>query len=296
MSGGRRLGRQARHLALATIAACALGRPPAVEAQAPTPAARPTVSAKPGTLVRWSAPGTKRCGMKGRSWAAIEESCYYPIDILQKPATLAVVRVGRSGPERARIEVLPFDYGSENVELPDIPQANPSPEDLKRNAREQALVAKVWRRREGPAQFTLPLSAPANPLPKPKTFGWNRSFNGKPAAQPHMGADYELAAGTPILAAADGKVVLAQDLFYPGNAVFLDHGDGLFTMYFHLSEIAVEAGKSVEKGQRVGLSGSTGRSSGPHLFFGIRWHGARIDPEFLLQDPGKIPGVGSGSP
>lgn len=249
------------------------------------------VSTRPGGLVRWSVPGTKRCGMAGRTWAALGETCYYPIDLLRKPGPLEILRWGASGRERARVTVESYTYGSENLDLGDIPQANPSPEDLKRNARDQALVGKVWRRKEGPAMFTLPLGRPANPLPEPKTFGWNRLFNGKPAAQPHMGADFALTSGTPVLAVADGIVVIAEDLFYPGNAVFLDHGDGLITMSFHLSRIDVEAGQEVKKGDRIGLVGSTGRATGPHLYFGARWHKARIDPQFLLEDPAKIPSV-----
>jgi peptidase M23-like protein len=252
---------------------------------------RPTVSAKQGTVVRWGAPGTRRCGMWGRSWPALEEVCYYPIDLLQKPAVIPVARwVGRRR-ETARISVEAYEYGSENIELPDIPQAHPSPEDRQRNTRDQALVSRVWKRREGPARFTLPLGAPANPLPKPKTFGYVRTFNGEPAVQPHMGADYALTTGTPVLAVADGKVAIAEDLFYAGNAVFIDHGDGLISMAFHLSEIQVQPGQQVRRGELIGLIGSTGRATGPHLFFAIRWHSSRIDPEWLLDDPGKIPSL-----
>jgi biotin carboxyl carrier protein len=251
-----------------------------------------TVSAAPGTLVRWSAPGTKRCGMKGRFWPALEETCYYPVDLLHKPGLVKITRWGHGPGESARISVEPYAYETEEIDLGDIPQANPSPKDLKRDAREQALLNKVWKRKEGPAKFTLPLGAPASPLPEGKAFGAKRVFNGKPAAQPHTGADYATPAGTPVLAVADGTVVVAQDLFFPGNAVFIDHGDGLISMSFHLSEIKVEAGQQVKKGHTIGLVGTTGRSTGPHLFFGVRWHGARIDPQFLLKDPAKIPAVG----
>ena len=71
----------------------------------------------------------------------------------------------------------------------------------------------------------------------------------------------------------------------------LDHGDGLISMYFHLSEIKVQSGQEVKKGHTLGRVGSTGRATGPHLFFGVRWHNARIDPQFLLGEPGKIPTV-----
>jgi murein DD-endopeptidase MepM/ murein hydrolase activator NlpD len=170
-------------------------------------------------------------------------------------------------------------------------QANPSSEDLSRAAREETVLAKVWKRKEGPARFTLPLGEPARPLPEARDFGVKRIFNGKPAGQPHMGADYSTSQGTRVRAVADGTVVLAEDQFFSGNAVYIDHGDGLISMSFHLSEIKVKVGQEVKKGDTVGLVGTTGRSTGAHLFFGIRWHNARINPQFLLENPAKIPAV-----
>jgi len=152
-------------------------------------------------------------------------------------------------------------------------------------------MGKAFARKEGPAKFTLPIGAPVRPLPEGKAFGAKRVFNGKPAPQPHTGSDYAAPVGSPVLAAADGTVLIAKDLFFAGNAVFIDHGNGLVTMYFHLSRIEVEVGQEVTKGHTLGVVGSTGRSTGPHLFFGVRWHNSRIDPMFLLEDPGKIPSV-----
>ena len=111
-----------------------------------------------------------------------------------------------------------------------------------------------------------------------------------------MGTDYPVPVGSPVLAVADGTVVTAKDMFFEGNAVFLNHGDGLISMCFHLSEIKVQVGQKVKKGDTLGRVGSTGRSTGPHLFFGIRWHDARINPKFLFEDPGKIPAVNRESP
>jgi hypothetical protein len=253
---------------------------------------RARVSADPGAVVRWSVPGTKLCLMGKRSWAPLQETCYYPIDLMTKPGTIKVSRRAASGRvETAEISVGPNNYGTEEIDLGDIPQGNPSPEDLQRNARDQRRVSKIWIRKETPARFELPLGPPLSPLPPAKTFGWKRIFNGKEAEQPHMGADFAIQAGTPVKAVADGRVLLADDLFFPGNAVFIDHGDGLVTESLHLSEIKVSAGQEVTKGDTIGLVGSTGRSSGPHLYFGVRWHGARIDPKLLLEDPAKIPAV-----
>jgi murein DD-endopeptidase MepM/ murein hydrolase activator NlpD len=275
---------------LASVLACALSSPSsAAEAKARTQAA--TLSAAPGTLVRWSVPGTMRCRMGARSWAPLGDTCYFPIDLEQKPGVITVARQGQGRRETARITVEPRNYGTQEIELPDIAQANPSLDDLQRNARERVLLAKAFNRKEGPARFTLPLGKPANPLPEGKAFGVDRIFNGKPAAQPHTGTDYPVPASAPVLAVADGTVILAQDLFYPGNAVFIDHGDGLISMYFHLFDISVSQGQDVRKGDRVGRVGTTGRSTGPHLFFGVRWHNARIDPRFVLGDPAKIPAI-----
>lgn len=255
------------------------------------PAVASTVSAVPGTIVRWSAPGTKTCGMGKSTWPALHETCYYPIDLLTKPGIVKVTRFGKDHSESAGVSVEQFEYPTQQVELGNIPQAEPTKDEMKRALREEAQTDKVFARKEGPARFTLPLGAPAKPLPEGREFGSKRIFNDTPAGQPHMGADYTIVEGTPVRAVADGTVALAEDQFFAGNGVYIDHGDGLVSMYFHLSKIAVKAGQKVRKGQTIGLVGSTGRSTGAHLFFGVRWHDARINPELLLEDPAKIPAV-----
>jgi hypothetical protein len=266
--------------------------PICVDARAAT-AAVVKIEALPGALVRWSVPGTKRCGMGSRSWAALRETCYYPIDLMQAPATLRVSRHGAGAPAYARIAVLASSHVREDIVLGAIPQANPSPADLRRNTRDQALVGKVWTRPEGPARFTLPLGPPASALPEGKGFGAEWVFDGKPeSSEVHSGADYALAAGTSVTAVADGTVALSEDLFFAGNAVFVDHGDGLVSMYFHLSELKVQAGQDVKKGEVLGLVGSTGRVTGPHFHMGVRWHDARIEPRLLFEDPARIPAIG----
>lgn len=269
-----------------------VGPVPAAARPAEGPVA--TIEAVQGTIVRWSVPGTKGCGMGGRSWAALQETCYYPIDLLHPPGRIRVSRKGVGPATFAHISVVVSSYGTRDIQLGDIPQANPSPADLRRNARDQALVAKVWARREGPARFTLPLGAPATPLSKAEDFGAKWIFNAKPdALEVHSGVDYALGPGAPVSALADGTVVIAEDLFFTGNAVFIDHGNGLVSMYFHFSEIKVQAGQDVKKGETLGLVGSTGRVTGPHLHLGVRWHDARIDPQPLLNDPAKIPAFGN---
>ena len=250
------------------------------------------IDALPGTVVRWSVPGTTRCGMGNRSWDALQETCYYPIDLMQEPAVVKVSRKGAKRSASAEITVMTTARQSQDINLPDIPQAHPSPVDLKRNARDQAVVAKLWSQREGPARFTLPLGSPASPLPEGSGFGNMWIFNGKAeSADVHSGTDYPLAARTPVVAVADGTVVLAENLFFAGNSVFVDHGNGLISMYFHLDELKAERPRGVKKGDTIGLVGSTGRATGPHLHLEIRWHDARIDPQLLLDDPSQVPAI-----
>lgn len=134
---------------------------------------------------------------------------------------------------------------------------------------------KLWR-----GSFTLPV----NRGRRPSGFGARRIINGEERSR-HTGADIEAPLGTPVLAANTGRVALVDEHFFPGKLVVLDHGLGLYTMYFHLQEALVEAGQLVEKGQQIGKVGTTGRASGPHLHFGARLNGARVDPLSLLALP-----------
>jgi hypothetical protein len=266
---------------LASLGAICLAMGPAIPASA-GPADPPvmTIDAVQGTVVRWSVLGTKTCGMGKRSWLALQETCYYPVDMMNRPGLVKVSRKGAGAAQFAHISVIASSYGMESIALGDIPQAHPSPADLRRNVRDQGVVAKIWARRETPARFTLPLGSPIVPLPEGKGFGAKWVFDTTPESwEIHSGSDYAIAPGTPVSALADGTVVLAEDLFFTGNAVFIDHGNGLIGMYFHLSEIKVQAGQDVKKGETLGLVGSTGRVTGPHLHLGIRWHDARISPD-----------------
>ena len=250
-----------------------------------------SVSVAPGSVVKWAGPGTTRCGMAARVWPALKGTCYYPIDLGQKPGVLTVVRWRAAARDYAHITVEAHDYGEERIELPDVPQAHPSAADMQRAQRETVLQGQAFRRKDGPAQFTLPLGPPSIPFPGGKSFGVTRYYNGKKDAEPHMGIDSPTPEGSPVISVADGTVVLVGDLFFAGKAVFIDHGDGLVSVYFHLGKIEVAGGDKVTKGQHVGTVDSTGRSTGPHLFFGIRWHDALINPELLLEDPAKIPEI-----
>ena len=119
----------------------------------------------------------------------------------------------------------------------------------------------------------------------PANFGSRRVINGDPR-MPHAAVDIRLPGGTPVRAVADGQVVFAGDQFFGGKSVVIDHGGGVFSIYYHLKERFVPEGREVARGERIGSVGATGRATGPHLHFGVRVPGGRVDPTLLLALPG----------
>lgn len=149
--------------------------------------------------------------------------------------------------------------------------------DQERAARESRRIAQIYDSRSEETDWLTPFAAPLPGAVGGRNFGHRRFFNGQPR-NPHSGADLRAAEGTAVFAANGGRIVLAEDLFFSGNAVFIDHGAGVVSVYLHLSRIDVAVGDRIERGQTIGLSGSTGRVTGPHLHWGIRVLDARVDP------------------
>jgi murein DD-endopeptidase MepM/ murein hydrolase activator NlpD len=157
-----------------------------------------------------------------------------------------------------------------------------SPEDQARADREAAETSAIYDTFTLQRYWSEPFEVPVRGAKDGRNFGHRRVFNGQPRA-PHSGADLRAGTGTPIYAANRGRVVLAKNLFFSGNAVYIDHGYGLFTTYLHLSDIDVKVGDVVERGQQLGLAGATGRVTGPHLHWGVRLLDARVDPFSLVR-------------
>jgi murein DD-endopeptidase MepM/ murein hydrolase activator NlpD len=157
----------------------------------------------------------------------------------------------------------------------------PTPEQLQQISEGQKIKQDFLNRvspdREWSGGFTAPADAPLSDV-----FGSQRIFNGK-AQSPHLGLDFRVPAGTPVTAMNDGTVLLARPLYFEGNFVVLDHGQGLLTLYLHLSEFKVKEGEVVKRGDVIGLSGGTGRATGPHLHVAVRWQGIYLDPARLMQ-------------
>lgn len=157
----------------------------------------------------------------------------------------------------------------------------PSPEQLQEINQDKTLKADVFRhvdlKRQWSGKFQPPVVARVSDV-----FGTRRTFNGETRST-HEGLDYAVPAGTPVSAVNGGTILLARSLFFEGNCVVLDHGQGLLTLYLHLSEFKVKEGEHVARGQVLGISGGTGRATGPHLHVAVRWQGVYVNPATLLE-------------
>ena len=151
-----------------------------------------------------------------------------------------------------------------------------SKKDLDRHYGERADVRRMMSSLSTTRMWSPELARPV-PGGLSSEFGVQRFFNGKPR-QPHSGIDLRGKTGTPIKACADGVIRIASEHFFSGNSIYIDHGQGVVSMYFHLSKILVRDGESVKKGQVIGNVGATGRVTGPHLHFGLNVSGVAVDP------------------
>ncbi len=165
-----------------------------------------------------------------------------------------------------KTDVLKVDSARVTLNSKNIKRAKKESRQLKRIYASASSV-RLWN---GP--FQLPMQSQIT-----SPFGNRRIFNGRLKSY-HNGVDFRAPVGTPVFAANSGIVLLAQDLFYSGNVVVIDHGTGIFTIYAHLSKIEAAAGQPIEKGQQLGLTGATGRVSGPHLHWGVKVNGVAVDP------------------
>ncbi len=179
-----------------------------------------------------------------------------------------------------KIRVLRRDFAVQRLTLPQA-MVDLDPETERRAVDEaerlRALYRTVTPERLWRGRFVRPVAGT-----EPGTgFGSRRIINGQPRA-PHTGIDYAVERGTPVVAVNDGRVALIGEFFFPGRLIVLDHGLGLYTLYFHLDEVKAEQGQLVSRGQPIGVVGATGRATGPHLHFGALAGGARVDPAVLL--------------
>ena len=238
------------------------------------------------------APGVKRVSLGlgketihlGPSGSDFEPFGLLGLDLGLEPGTKAlslsvVYADGRTESAASSLTVEPRQFPLKKLTVPEKYVTPPrAVEDrIKREAELLSLIygmaTPLWRG-EGP--FIIPHDGELAP-----NFGERRVYNGVPRS-PHAGVDIAAPAGAPVRAANSGRVVLSRDLYFSGQTVIIDHGLGLLTVYCHFSELKVKRGDDVKKGQVIGLAGSTGRSTGPHLHWSARLRQSRVDPVGLV--------------
>ena len=215
----------------------------------------------------------------GNTWFALAG-----IDVEQAPGTysLDLTASGSSGhPLRASREVAvqPGSYKTTTLHVEEK-YVQPDAATLQRIAADKAVKDAAFAHLNPKPLWRGNFRSPVRFSPT-DSFGTRRMFNGT-LASIHRGTDFHAPSGTPVVAANDGEVIIAQGMFYEGNLVVIDHGQQFTTMYMHLSKIEVKVGERVTKGQRIGLSGATGRVTGPHLHMSARWQSMYVDPVLLL--------------
>jgi murein DD-endopeptidase MepM/ murein hydrolase activator NlpD len=203
-----------------------------------------------------------------------------PLDAKPGAQAAEFLQTGESKRRPLEFTVAPKKYAEQHLEVANKRHVNPEQEDLERIERERARIDAALGNYTAGRVPELRMRAPV-PGERSSSFGLRRFFNGEPR-NPHSGMDIAAPAGTPILAPSPGRVLDAGDFFFNGNTVFLDHGEGVVTMYCHLSRIDVKAGDELGTGAVLGLVGATGRVTGPHLHWGIAVNRAMVDPALFL--------------
>ncbi len=209
------------------------------------------------------------------------------VDLAVSAGTHALVYRGRytdGTPVKGRydVTVLAKSYPEERITV-DRKFVQLSKQDLERVRRERKMLNALYRVQGSEVFWQGGFGVPVN-VEAGSRFGLRRFFNNEPR-NPHSGSDLKASGGTPVQSPSAGRTVFAGELFFSGNAVILDHGGGLFTLYAHLQDMTVGEGDLVSKGEVIGHVGATGRVTGPHLHWGAKLNGARVDPFSLVLLP-----------
>ncbi|TBU98395.1 peptidoglycan DD-metalloendopeptidase family protein [Stutzerimonas kirkiae] len=207
----------------------------------------------------------------GKRWIAI-----VGVPLGTRPGTQQLEADGRD----LGFEVGARHYREQHITLKNQQQVTPDAKNLARIERELAEQTRAYRQFSPRQPSNLLFDKPVDgPLSSP--FGLRRFFNGE-ERNPHSGLDFAVPQGTPVKAPAAGKVILLGDYFFNGRTVFVDHGQGLISMFCHLSRIDVKLGDELPRGAVIGRVGATGRATGPHLHWNVSLNDARVDPAIFI--------------
>jgi murein DD-endopeptidase MepM/ murein hydrolase activator NlpD len=263
-----------------------------------TPAsAQPRQLAAPGGIVMIPIAGddksTPRVEFGGKRTTVVRDDgrwlAIVGVPLATKPGEHAIRVTPPAGAAyRVSFEVSSRDYPEQRLTVKNPRHVNPDPDDLTRIRAERVRIGAALSRfrdevEQPPFVFEWPVRGRQS-----SAFGLRRFFNGEPR-NPHSGLDIAAPTGTPILAPAKGLVTETGNYFYNGNAVFVDHGQGLVTMYCHMSEITAQVGDQIEVGDELGKVGATGRVTGPHLHFSVALNDTMVDPLLLLVEAPPAP-------
>jgi murein DD-endopeptidase MepM/ murein hydrolase activator NlpD len=217
--------------------------------------------------------------IKDKKYEIFEDYVYVPISYYESPKTIKVnlfyTKDSKKKTKEITFKVVDANYAKETLSV-DSSKVKLSAEDRKRASKEYVEAINIYntttKKSYLDSKFIMPINSKIT-----STFGKARVFNGSLKSY-HSGTDFRAKVGTPIKCANDGKVVLVKDRFYSGGSIIVDHGHGVYTCYYHMSKFDVKKGDTVKKGQIIGLSGVSGRVTGPHLHFSARVGGVQVDP------------------
>ena len=196
------------------------------------------------------------------------------------PILFEFVQGGKKYKASGNITLKTHEYPKEELHV-NPKMVNPPKKELNRIRSEQKLIGAALRTMTTLRRWTTPPHPPLSSITLTSSYGKQRIYNGQPRAG-HNGADIRAATGTKVRAPFAGTVILTGFHYYAGGSVYIDSGNGVITVFFHLSEINVKKGERVAKGQVVAKSGATGRVTGPHLHYSLVLGGQFVDPIPLL--------------
>lgn len=238
-------------------------------------------SSVPGGIYTYEVPEhATSITFEGKPVMRLANTVFVGIPMSTEPGTHQLHYTEAGSPQIHEFEVINKQYTEQHLTIANQAMVDPPAETLARIREESTRQRRLYNSFSDTTDLSLGFIKPLQGVTT-SLFGHRRFFNGQPR-NPHSGLDIAADTGTPIIAAGNGTISLADDLYFNGNTLFVDHGQGLITMYCHMSKLLVEEGQQVSQGEEIGLVGATGRVTGPHLHWSVSLNGTRVDPEIFM--------------